>query len=201
VSTPDAQLLSAASPPRVQRLVDRLPPVHLEAEVPPAAGAWTLRVDGMVERPLELSLEALHRLSVEHRAMDFHCVWGWSRAACRWTGVACAELLDAAGVDPAATVATVAAADEPYAACLHLEDARAGLLAWALDGVPLAAENGWPLRFVQPPWLWGYKGVKWVGRITVGDRFEPGFWEAKTGDAEGRVPAEVLATFDHGEAG
>jgi DMSO/TMAO reductase YedYZ molybdopterin-dependent catalytic subunit len=200
VSTSEAKLL-AVRPDRVQRLVDRLPPVHLEARVPRPDPHWTVRVDGMVERPLDLSLEALRGLAAEHRAMDFHCVWGWSRRGCRWSGVAVDALLDLAGVRAGATVATVAAAEGPYAACLHLPDARAGLLAWALDGEPLPPENGWPLRFVQPSWLWGYKGVKWAGRITVGDRFAPGFWEAKTGDPEGRVPPEVLCPFDDEEAG
>jgi DMSO/TMAO reductase YedYZ molybdopterin-dependent catalytic subunit len=181
--------------------VDRLPPVHLEARVPPLEGTWTLRVDGLVERPLELSLEALRQLPRADRAMDLHCVWGWSRRGCRWSGVAVSALLDIAGADAEATVATVAAVEGPYASCLHLADARAGLLAWALDGEPLAPENGWPLRFVQPSWLWGYKGVKWVGRITVGDRFVPGFWEAKTGDPEGRVPPEVLCPFEDEETG
>jgi DMSO/TMAO reductase YedYZ molybdopterin-dependent catalytic subunit len=187
--------------PRVQRLVAQLPPVHLEADLPRPDARWTLRVDGLVERPLELSLEELLLLPRTERAMDLHCVWGWSRRGCRWTGVALDTLLDLARPDPRATVATVSTAEGPYACCLHLMDARAGVLAWALDGEPLAPEHGWPLRFVQPSWLWGYKGVKWAGRVTVGNAFVPGFWEAKTGDPEGRVPAEVLIPFDHEEAG
>ena len=183
-------------PTRVQRLVDDLPPVHLEAEVPEADPAWTLRVDGLVRRPVTLSLEGLRAMGEEERTIDFHCVWGWSRRACRWTGVGVARVLDLAGVDPRAGVVTVRCREEPYAACVRLEDVRDGMIAWALDGEPLPPANGGPLRFVQPARLWGYKGVKWVGRLSVEERFVPGFWESKVGDPEGRVPSEVLAPFD-----
>jgi DMSO/TMAO reductase YedYZ molybdopterin-dependent catalytic subunit len=180
-------------PSRVQRLVDELPPVHLEAEVPAAEPGWTLAVDGLVERPLLLSLPELHEMG-EDVVMDHHCVWGWSRRACRWTGVRVGALLDLAGAGGEG-FATVHCRVPPYAACLRVEDAREGVLAWALDGEELAPENGGPLRFQSPPWLWGYKGVKWAGRISVGDRFAPGFWEAMTADPEGRVPTEVLLPF------
>jgi DMSO/TMAO reductase YedYZ molybdopterin-dependent catalytic subunit len=178
----------------VQRLVADLPPVHLEAEVPPAGPDWTLRVEGMVRRPLELSLADLAGLA-EEVAMDHHCVWGWSRRGCRWTGAPVGAVLDRGGAREDAAFVTVACRVPPYAACLAIADARAGVLAWALDGRPLAPANGAPLRFQNPPWLWGYKGVKWTGALRVGDRFEPGFWEARTGDPRGLVPDEVLAAF------
>jgi DMSO/TMAO reductase YedYZ molybdopterin-dependent catalytic subunit len=186
----------ATFPTRVQRLVDVLPPVHLEAAVPEAVPTWTLRVEGMVRRPLELGLDELRRLGAEEIVADHHCVWGWSRRACRWTGVRAGAVLDLAGPLPGATTVTVACRAAPYAACLELADAREGILAWGLDGRDLPPENGWPLRFQNPPWLWGYKGVKWAGALFVGDRFVPGFWEAKTADPRGRVPDEVLLPFE-----
>jgi DMSO/TMAO reductase YedYZ molybdopterin-dependent catalytic subunit len=201
VSTTDRSHAAAPRPDRVQRLVDRLPVVHLEADVPRPRAGWTLRVEGLVQRPLELSLEDLRRLPRGDRTMDLHCVWGWSRRSCRWGGVGLDTLFDLAGADPRATVATVAAIEGPYASCLHLSDARAGVLAWELDAEPLPPQHGGPLRFVQPAWLWGYKGVKWAARITLADRFVPGFWEAKTGDAEGRVPSEVLSPFERAAPG
>jgi DMSO/TMAO reductase YedYZ molybdopterin-dependent catalytic subunit len=188
--------LSAASPPsRVQRLVGELPPVHLEAAIPPADPAWILRVEGMVRRPLELSLAELRGLGAEEVVMDHHCVWGWSRRACRWTGVRLGRLLDLAGPRESAGYVTVACRVPPYAACLSIADAREGILAWELDGSAIAPENGGPLRFQNPPWLWGYKGVKWAGALTLGDRFSPGFWEAMVADPAGRVPEEVLLPF------
>jgi DMSO/TMAO reductase YedYZ molybdopterin-dependent catalytic subunit len=178
----------------VQRLVGGLPPVHLEAAVPAADPTWSLAVDGLVRRDLDLPLEALRAME-EEVVMDHHCVWGWSRPACRWTGVRVGAILDLAGVAAEARYVTISCRVPPYAACLALGDAREGVLAWGIDGRRLPPENGGPLRFQNPPWLWGYKGVKWAGRLSVGDRFEPGFWEAKTADPEGRVPDEVMEPF------
>lgn len=187
------------APDRLQRLVPDLPPVHLEAAVPADDPGWTLAVDGLVERPQELTLDALRALAEEagegELVTDHHCVWGWSRARCRWSGVSLGAVLERAGVRPGATTATVACRVAPYAACLELSDARAGVLAWGLDGEPLRPDNGGPLRFQNPSWLWGYKGVKWAARVTVGDRYEPGFWEAKVADPEGRIPPVVLLPF------
>jgi len=45
---------------------------------------------------------------------------------------------------------------------------------------------------VPPPELWAYKGVKWASRVTVGDRFTPGFWESRIGDPVGTIPEEVV---------
>ena len=84
------------------------------------------------------------------------------------------------------------AASDEYSACLPVDDAARGFLAWARDGEPLAAEEGGPLRFVPPPELWGYKGVKWAQRLSVGDRFVAGFWESRIGDPVGRIPEEVV---------
>ncbi len=185
--------------PRVQRLVPRLQPVHLEAAVPVADPSWRVEVDGLVARPLSLSLDGLREMGGEEHVIDFHCVWGWSRPRCRWTGIGVDRLLDAAGVLDGARVVTVACRNEPYASCLRLADARAGILAWGLDGEDLAPEHGWPLRFVPPHTLWAYKGVKWTARLTVGDVFRPGFWEAKVGDEEGRIPPAQLVPFEHEE--
>lgn len=184
-----------ARTPRVQRLVERLPVVHLEAEVPAPDPGWTVTIDGLVATPLTLTLTDLKDLGADDWVRDFHCVWGWSRQACRWTGIPVARLLDLVRLDPAAQVVDVACKIPPYLSCVRVTDARSALLAWALDGAPIPPDNGGPLRFVQPPWLWGYKGVKWVGRLTITDTFVPGFWEGLVGNPEGRVPEDILAPF------
>ena len=51
------------------------------------------------------------------------------------------------------------------------------MLADTLDGEPLPAEHGGPLRLVVPDQL-GYKNVKWVERIEVTDEPVAGYWEA-----------------------
>jgi len=190
-----AALPREAGKPRVQRLVHDLRPVHLEAKVPQRA-AWSLEVDGLVEQPLRLSPADIAALPRAEREIDLHCVWGWSRSGCRWEGVAGDVFLEHCRPRPEATCALFTAADSPYASCVRLPDAADGMLAWSLDGRELAPEHGGPLRFVGPARLWGYKGVKWVARVTFLERFEPGFWEAKVGDVEGRVPEAILDLFE-----
>ena len=183
-----------AGKPRVQRLVDELAPVHLEAEVP-ASDNWTVTVNGRVERPLTLDLEALRALGEVEQTIDFHCVWGWSRPDTRWGGVTLDALLAGAGVEPDASYVTFTAHESPYATCIPIADARQGIVALELEGERLPPIHGGPVRYVPPEHLWGYKGVKWLGRVTLVDKLEPGFWEEKVGDVPGRVPEGILALF------
>jgi len=186
-----------AGRPRVQRLVDVLRPVHLEREIPVRAG-WVLTVDGLVAHPQQLSLPALAALPVSERAIDLHCVWGWTRPGCRWEGIPGALLLERCRPLPRAAYAVIAAADRRYVSCVRLDDIAEGMLAWNLDGEGIRPEHGGPLRFVPPAYLWGYKGVKWLESITFVESLQPGFWEQKVGDVEGRVPSAILTLFERG---
>jgi DMSO/TMAO reductase YedYZ molybdopterin-dependent catalytic subunit len=172
---------------RVQRVPEAWPIVHLESAIP----EWCdLVVDGHVAHPRRFTIADLAALDDEERDIDFHCVWGWSRPDVRWAGVGLDRVLTLAGAR--GSHVTVHAASEQYSACLPIEDARRGFLAWGRDGASLAHQEGGPLRFVQPAELWGYKGVKWAQRVTVGDRFVAGFWENRIGDPVGRIPDEVV---------
>lgn len=176
-----------ATAQRVQRVPSSWPVVHLEA----AAPAWDgLVVEGMVRHPRRFSLEDLASLGAAVHAVPFHCVWGWSMPDAAWEGVVLAAVLDV--VDTEGGFVTVGSGSDTYSACLPVDDARRGVLAWARDGEPLTSEAGGPLRYVGPPDYWAYKGVKWASRVVVGDRFAPGFWESKVADPLGRIPEEVV---------
>ena len=60
------------------------------------------------------------------------------------------------------------------------------MLAYEMDGKPLAREHGAPVRVVIPE-MYGYKNVKWVERIVVGDAIEPGYWEQRGYDVDAWV--------------
>jgi DMSO/TMAO reductase YedYZ molybdopterin-dependent catalytic subunit len=180
--------------PRVQRIVDQLAPVHLELE-PPTSDRWEVTVTGLVEAELTLELDQLGALGGQPIVSDFHCVWGWSRPGARWYGVPTGLVLDAAGLLPAATHVRFEAFESPYAACLPLEQARDGWFALELDGSPLPQVHGGPVRWLQPSYLWGYKGVKWVGRVELLDQMEAGPWESTVGDVEGQVPQGLIDRF------
>jgi|SRR5947209_2526136 len=180
---------------RVQRQTYDHPVLHLEAEIPPASG-WDLVVDGLVAAPAEWSIPALQAMSSEKRVWDLHCVWGWTRPACEWEGVPAGRLIDAAQPLSEARYVMARSVGNGYTSCFPLNRARRSLLAWRLDGVELAPEHGWPLRLVPPPTKWGYKGVKWVSRLTLIEDFEPGFWESLVGDPHGDIPQDVLNHAD-----
>ena len=142
--------------------------------------SWRLRVDGLVERPLTLSYEELLALPRVEQVSDFHCVTGWSVANVGWAGVRFAELLHAAGARPSAKALTFVSAEQPYVDSLTLEQAELKdvLLAYEMDGKPLAREHGAPLRVVIPD-MYGYKNVKWVERVIVSERPLDGYWEVR----------------------
>lgn len=146
---------------------------------------WRLRVEGLVERPLELTYQQLLTLPRAQQTSDFHCVTGWSVPGVRWTGVRFRDLLAAARPLSSARALTFVSAERPYVDSLTLEQlqARDAMLAYGLDGQPLSRDHGAPLRVVMPR-MYGYKGVKWLERIVVGAAPAPGYWEQRGYDQD-----------------
>lgn len=172
---------------QVQRPLDDMPILHLEPEIPTIPlGGWTLTVDGLVARPRIIPFEELIGLGSCAANWDVHCVWGWSRELVRWSGVRAAAVVELVGMTGAHV--SVAAAGGSYASALTRDEFAAGILATHIDGRPLPAERGGPLRFVPPPHKWAYKGVKWVTRVTATTALLPGFWEQAVGDPRGDIP-------------
>jgi DMSO/TMAO reductase YedYZ molybdopterin-dependent catalytic subunit len=104
----------------------------------------------------------------------------------RWTGVSLAAILNECGVETEAREAVFLGMDSeeekkwqagnasylsPHGWSLPVQDAMAAdnLLAFAMNGKPLAPEHGFPLRLVAPGW-YGMAQVKWLTRIEVIDR-------------------------------
>lgn len=188
---------------RVQRVTTEFPVLHLEPEIP-ASDAWDVVVDGLVTDPTVWSIDRIKGMVSERRVWDLNCVWGWTRRDCVWDGIPAGRLIDAARPAPEArfvmfTARDPSGLDKGYSSCYSLHRARRCLLAWDLDGSPLTAEHGAPLRLVPPPTKWAYKAVKWVSRLTLIQDFTPGFWEGLVGDASGDVPREVLNHLDMSE--
>ena len=83
---------------------------------------------------------------------------------------------------------TFVSAEHPYVDTLTLAQAELPdvMLAYEMDGKPLRREHGAPVRVVIPE-MYGYKNVKWVERIVVGDHAEPGYWEQRGYDVDAWV--------------
>jgi DMSO/TMAO reductase YedYZ molybdopterin-dependent catalytic subunit len=149
---------------------------------------YRLTVDGMVERPLTLSLGDLRTMPPTHLVKDFQCVTGWRVPSVPWTGVRLAEVLDAAGLQPGAGALTFTSFDGSYTESLTLAQARRPdvMVAYEMDGGSVAREHGGPVRLYVAP-MYGYKSCKWLSKITVVPKVEPGYWEVRGYDIDAWV--------------
>jgi DMSO/TMAO reductase YedYZ molybdopterin-dependent catalytic subunit len=148
---------------------------------------WRLKIGGLVQRPLSLSLAQLKSLPARTQITRHDCVEGWS-AIGQWTGVQLGGLLHAAGLLPNARFAVFECADTldgaPYYESIDLFDAfhPQTLLAYAQNGKPLEIAHGAPLRLRVERQL-GYKQAKYVMAVRMVDRLDTiaggkgGFWE------------------------
>jgi DMSO/TMAO reductase YedYZ molybdopterin-dependent catalytic subunit len=163
--------------PPGQYLTERFPVLHV-GDVPTfSPGQWDLRVFGLVERPLTLTLDELRALPAVTWTRDIHCVTKWSKFDMTWTGVRVRDLFEQAGVLPEATH-VMEHAEYGYTTNLPLADITTdeAIVAYALEGEDIPAEHGGPVRIVVPH-LYFWKSAKWVRGLELRAGDAPGFWE------------------------
>jgi len=138
---------------------------------------WKLRVDGLVDRPLEYAYEQLMALPQTQYVRTFSCVTRWSIKDAAWEGLPIRGLVAPAGVKPEAKWVMFHCVDG-YTAPVPLEDALGedALLVLKLNGKPLSAEQGFPARPFIPN-LYGWKSAKWLNRIELIPGYRDGYWE------------------------
>jgi sulfane dehydrogenase subunit SoxC len=162
-------------------------------DVDPAA--HTLTIHGLVDRPLELSVDELKRLPSVSRIFFIECSGNsgteWRGAGAdnvqrshgltscsEWTGVWLSTVLRECGVRPTASWLLAEGGDAARVArSIPLSKAmRDVLVAYGQNGEPLRPEQGYPLRLIVP----GYEGnthIKWVHRIKLLDGPAMTRWE------------------------
>jgi DMSO/TMAO reductase YedYZ molybdopterin-dependent catalytic subunit len=150
---------------------------------------WKLKVYGLVDRPIALTLDQLKLLPARTQITLHNCDEGWS-AIGEWTGVQLARVLALAGLRPAARYVVFHCLDRVsldgnyYYESLDLADALhpQTILAYGMNGRPLPIGHGAPLRLRVELQI-GYKNAKYVDRIEVVDRLNTfgkgrgGWWE------------------------
>lgn len=181
------------------------------------AAAWKLTVDGLVDKPMTLSIADLKsKFEVVTQALVLECggngraffdppakgnQWTYGAVACsEWTGVRLADVLKAAGVKDNVVYTAHVGADAhlsgkegklPISRGLPIEKAMdpANLIAFEMNGAAIHPMNGAPLRLVVPGWP-GSCSQKWLTRVYLRDQVHDG--PKMTGTAY-RVPNRPVA--------
>jgi len=139
--------------------------------------AWRLKIGGLVEVPLTLSLADLRSMPAQTQITKHHCIQGWSGVAA-WTGVRLADVLARCMPLPGARYVVFQAFDEhepgkPYYETIDLELAlhEQTILAYEMNGAPLSIPHGAPCRLRVETQL-GFKMVKFIRAIELIDDYK-----------------------------
>ncbi|MGD2135263.1 MAG: molybdopterin-dependent oxidoreductase, partial [Gemmatimonadales bacterium] len=159
---------------------------------------WRLRIDGLVENPVTLTLGELRvRYRPLHQFVTLACIsnriGGPLTSTTRWTGVPLRDVLQEAGLRDEATHVVIRSADdfhETVARELVEADERV-MLTYAWDGIPLLRKHGFPLRLYIPD-RYGMKQPKWITRLEAVDEWQPGYWVQRNWDREARMRATAV---------
>ena len=130
---------------------------------------WRLTVDGMVARPMSLSLSDIKSMPFKSQITEVACEEGWSYIA-EWIGTPLAEVLNEAGVLPQARYLAYFSIQPEWWESVDMADAfhPQTFLTWGMNDGDLPVGFGGPLRLRVPRQL-GYKSVKYITRITATD--------------------------------
>lgn len=163
--------------------------------------SWRLRIHGMVDNEMEITFADLLERDMVERYVTLSCVsnevGGGLVGNALWQGVLMRDILNEAGVQDGATQVVSRSIDgwncgTPTSAIM---DGRDSMFAIAMNGEPLPAEHGYPVRMVVPG-LYGYvSATKWVTDIEL-TRWEDfdGYWVPRGWSKEG--PVKTMARID-----
>lgn len=160
------------------------------------ASQWRLKVDGLVDKPLSLSLDDLKAFPAVTMTAFLECA-GNSRTGFRpaaegtpwlndavsnatWTGTPLRDVLDAAGIhDGTVDVVSQGADFDDMKRGLPVANALDPntLLVWEMNGEPLTVPHGAPVRLLVPGWG-GIASTKWLASLTVIDHPVAGLYNA-----------------------
>lgn len=153
---------------------DRFYRVDTRLDVPVVdSGGWSLKIDGDVARPFEITYRELLAMPMIERDITLTCVsnsvGGPYVGGARWLGVRLADLLDRAGVGRTADqiLSTDVGGMTISTPVALATDGRDAMVAVGMNGAPLPRAHGFPARLVIPG-LYGFiSATKWVTRLTL----------------------------------
>ena len=150
--------------------------------------SWRLKVTGMVDNELEISLSELMKKYIFEQQVGFECGGNGQRLLhglignANWRGTSLANILIEAGIQDGAKEVVFFGADtaieeirgreveNAFARSLSIEDAMRpeNMLAFEMNGEPLPHFHGKPVRLLVPGW-YGVSNVKWLTQIHIQD--------------------------------
>jgi DMSO/TMAO reductase YedYZ molybdopterin-dependent catalytic subunit len=155
--------------------------------------SYKLRLTGLINKPLELTLDELKKRAKLEQVVGFECSGNNPQRLntlvgnARWTGTSLNSLLKDVGLKATAREVVFFGVDrstediahgapkteqyeQHFGRSLALEDANQPevMLAWEMNGAPLPPKNGGPVRLIVPGW-YGVSNVKWIDHIHVQD--------------------------------
>jgi sulfoxide reductase catalytic subunit YedY len=154
---------------------------------------WTVRIDGLVEKPFELGIDdLLKEMPLEERIVRHRCVEAWSMVV-PWSGFALRALVERAKpLGSAKFVRFETFLDKevapgqgygfgypwPYVEGLTIPEATNELafMVTGAYGKPLAKQFGAPIR-LHTPWKYGFKSIKSVVKVSFTEERPKSFWE------------------------
>jgi len=133
---------------------------------------WRLTIDGMVARPVSLSLDQLKSYPSQSQITMVQCEEGWSYIA-EWIGVPLGRVLERVEVHPQAKYVVYFSIDPEWWDSIDMADALhpQTFLTYGMNGGELPVGNGGPLRLRVPRQI-GYKNVKYITHLTVTDNLK-----------------------------
>jgi methionine sulfoxide reductase catalytic subunit len=152
---------------------------------------WTVKIDGMVEKPFDIAIDDLIRkMSLEERLYRHRCVEAWSMTI-PWTGFPMSKLMELAKPLASAKYVVMQTFQDksapgfrqswypwPYTEGLTIAEANNELtfLVTGMYGKPALKQMGSPLRLAVP-WKYGFKSIKSIVRFSFSDQQPKTFWE------------------------
>jgi len=147
------------------------------------AADWSLRIHGMVDREVTLTMSDIEKLPYVEHVVTLGCVsnevGGDLVGTARWGGVYLADILRSAGVATGAEQLVSRSADgwtcgTPVSAVL---DGRPAMLVTHMNGEVLTGEHGYPVRMIVPGLFGFVSATKWVTdiEVTTWNAFDP-YW-------------------------
>ena len=172
---------------------------------------WTIKIEGLVEKPLEINLEdLLKKIEIEDRIYRLRCVEAWSMVI-PWQGFPLSDLIKIASPLSSAKYiqfVTIFRPEEmpgqkrrllpwPYVEGLRMDEAMNPLtiLSTGLYGHDLLNQNGAPLRLVVP-WKYGFKSIKSIETIRFVEKQPSATWSMVAPNEYGFY-SNVNNTVDH----